>query len=233
MAVYSGASYRPLNQFSYLDARPRFGAVLHVNASDGPSLYDWIAGGHDMSCHFQIARDGHIEQYVDTNNGAWCQGDGNWDWISIETQGYPTEPLTDAQINAAARIMRWLHDLYGIPLQISDSVNVRGLGWHGMGGEAWGGHDGCPGDLRKAQRVEIVLRAKPPEGDEDMQFGLIKAQGHPEVYAWSTGGMWWHVPDRNWLAVLKAMPECAGQREVSQAEFDAKKAMVASAWRDA
>jgi hypothetical protein len=156
MAVYPRARYRPLNQFSNGAMHSYRGVVLHVNDSDGPSLYNWIAGGHDMSCHFQVAKDGTIEQYIDTANSSWCQADGNNDWLSVETQGFPTEPLTPAQVDAIRGIVSWAHLTHGIPLQLAETPAGTGLGWHGMGGDAWGGHPGCPGDLRKAQRAEIL-----------------------------------------------------------------------------
>ncbi len=159
MAVYPGATYRPLNQFSTLGARPRLGVVLHVNDSDGPSLYNWISGDNNMSCHWQVARDGHVEQYVDTDNGSWCQMAGNSTYLSIETQGFPMEALTAAQVTACAGIMAWVHATHGIPLVLADTVGAPGLAWHGMGGAAWGGHTGCPGDLRKAQRAQILALA--------------------------------------------------------------------------
>ncbi len=42
MAVYPHAVYRPLNQFSNGHMHSYRGVVLHVNDSDGPSLYNWI-----------------------------------------------------------------------------------------------------------------------------------------------------------------------------------------------
>jgi len=159
MAIFPGATYRPLNQFSDQGVKPRLGVVLHVNDSDAPSLYGWIAGNNDMSCHFQVADDGTIEQYIDTDNASWCQMAGNSKYLSIETQGYPGEALTAAQVVACAAIMRWVHATHGIPLQLADTVGAPGLAWHGMGGAAWGGHTGCPGDLRKAQRQLILTLA--------------------------------------------------------------------------
>lgn len=181
MAVYPGATYRPLNQFSYPgELTAPLGAVLHVNVSAGPSLYNWIKGnpsrpGDQMSCHFQVAYDGTIEQYVDTANASWCQTAGNRTYISIETEGFPTAPLTTQQVAAIAKLYTWLHNTHGIPYVIANEPGQRGFGWHGMGGNAWGGHPGCPGDLRKAQRAHILALANPPIPEPDpleaiMQF---------------------------------------------------------------
>lgn len=138
------------------------GAVLHVNAADSGDLYDWIvtgAGGNPMSCHFQVLKDGTIYQYIPTEFSSWCQADGNNDYLSIETSGLPTEPLTAEQVAAVAKIMAYVHETHGIPLVVTDTVGNRGLIAHGDGGEAWGGHAACPGDLRKAQRQEILTLA--------------------------------------------------------------------------
>lgn len=160
--------------FSNGPMRSYTGVVLHVNDSqgdqvtsvNGDSLYDWIIGNHGMSCHFQVSQTGGIEQYIDTAYSSWCQEDGNDDYLSIETEGFPTEPLTAAQVRACALIMAYASTQHGIPLLLADSPGWRGLGWHGMGGAAWGGHTSCPGDLRKAQRSQIlgaaaVLAGKP------------------------------------------------------------------------
>jgi hypothetical protein len=177
MAVYPAATYRPLNQFSNQGTKPRVGVVLHVNDSNGPSLYNWIAGNNNMSCHFQVAKSGVVEQYVDTDNGSWCQMAGNDTYLSIETEGYPVEALTAAQVNACAGIMRWANQTHGIPLQVADSVGARGLAWHGMGGAAWGGHTACPGDLRKAQRAQILQLAL---GDDMSQADVDAINAHTD-----------------------------------------------------
>ena len=56
--------------------------------------------------------------------------------------------------------MECLSAFAGFPLQVSDSTAVNGLRLtHGMGGVAWGDHPDCPGDVRKAQRAQIVALA--------------------------------------------------------------------------
>ncbi|HEU5046085.1 MAG TPA: N-acetylmuramoyl-L-alanine amidase [Nocardioidaceae bacterium] len=155
MARYPGATWRPVSGHTDGPMSSYRGAVLHVNQSNG-NLYNWVAGDHDMSCHFEVYKDGSIEQYLDTKYTSWCQMAGNADWISIETEGYDTEALTDAQVNAIAGIMEWLNTTHDIPLQIANTPSEHGFGWHGMGGAAWGGHPDCPGNLRKAQRQTIL-----------------------------------------------------------------------------
>lgn len=136
------------------------GAVVHVNDGPNVSLWSWVnSPTSNMSCHFQILQNGAIEQYLDTDLWSWCQADGNQAWVSIEMPTLPTVGMTAQQIASAAKLVRWLSDLYHFPLAITDSVNGTGLGYHGMGGAAWGGHTSCPGTIRIAQRAQIISQA--------------------------------------------------------------------------
>jgi hypothetical protein len=161
--IYPKATYRPLEKFSNGKTYPRIGAVLHVNDGNSPSLYDWIAGqpgngNGGMSCHFQVATNGGVEQYLDTDYGSWAQKAGNNTYISIETQGFSTTALTVQQVIACAGLMAWLHNTHSIPLVIADHPGMPGLGWHGMGAPTWG-HAVCPGEIRRDQRINIVAVA--------------------------------------------------------------------------
>ena len=195
MTRYPGAIWKPLQPGNYTNGgvfRPPNGMVLHIaegNSADG--VWNWQNGLHDVSSYFIVAKDGTIIQAVDLDNRAWTQGAGNPGWIGVENCGFHTEALTPAQIEANAGILAWLHTLYGVPLQSTDDpLNGRGLGWHGMGGTAWGGHTGCPGDQIKAQRPTILARAaqivnppKPPTPpkDDDMQRIVKCDNGDPMV----------------------------------------------------
>jgi hypothetical protein len=159
MAVYPGAAWRPVSGHTNGGMNSYTGVVLHVNVSNG-NLYNWVAGDHDMSCHFEAYKDGSLEQYLDTGVSSWCQMAGNNDYLSIETEGFPGEPLTAAQVTTIGKLMGWINRTHGVPLQLADTPGQAGLGWHGMGGASWGSHFDCPGDLRKAQRAEILAVAK-------------------------------------------------------------------------
>lgn len=145
------------------------GLVLHVNDGPNVSLWNWVnSPSSNMSCHFQVLQNGVVEQYLDTDLWSWCQADGNNAWLSMEMPTVPSVGMTAAQIATGARILTWASKLYGFPLQItSDPDNGRGLGWHGMGGDAWGGHSGCPGDIRRGQMAELLAAAKGGTTAED------------------------------------------------------------------
>ena len=159
MARFKSATWRPVSGHTDGPMTAHVGVVLHVNESNG-NLYNWVAGDHNMSCHFEVYKDGSAEQYIDTADSSWCQMDGNATYISVETEGFATEPLTAAQLRKVAEIVAEAHTVHGIPLQLADTPGQAGFGWHGMGGAAWGGHTGCPGDQRKAQRAAILTLAQ-------------------------------------------------------------------------
>ena len=84
------------------------------------------------------------------------QAKGNGEYNSVETEGYPTEPLTAVQESMLARLYLWGAHTYHWQFVLAEKPGQHGFGWHGMGGSAWGGHIGCPGDLRKNRRQSIL-----------------------------------------------------------------------------
>lgn len=161
MARMPGALWRPVVNFHPNGVREHRGLVLHVQ-DDNTSPYGWFnTPSSQASSDFWVSKTGTIEQYVNTGvDYAWAQAAGNPYYASVETEGHPNEPLTDAQIEGVARIYAWGHGEFAWPLIVVDSTTAHGLTYHGVGGAAWGGHTGCPGSLRKAQRTEIMSRAK-------------------------------------------------------------------------
>lgn len=148
------------------------GLVLHVQAGDN-SPWGWFNRPDvKASSHWWVAKSGALEQYVAADRVAWAQAGGNAAWHSVETEGFPGEGLSVAQIATLGRIYRWGHDRWGWPLHLAESPTGTGLGWHGMGGAAWGGHVGCPGEIRKGQRSAILAAAiggqSKPEPEDDM-----------------------------------------------------------------
>jgi hypothetical protein len=164
------------------------GLVLHVNAGNGDP-YNWWTNpaAPTASSHFQVMKDGTLIQYVRCDLIAYAQIAGNGSWHSVETEGFPTEPLTDAQVSKLGALYAWGHANLGWALQLTDDPNGSGFGWHGMGGAAWGGHYGCPGDLRKAQRQQIL----------DIASGVdmpLTQQDIAAIWAFDIGGV--HARDR-------------------------------------
>lgn len=137
------------------------GLVLHIQQGTEQGSEAWFKNPKSQaSSHFLNPKTGGLRQLVDTKDRAWAEADGNAHWISLEDEGYAGDSLTASQVENAAQLLAWLHTEYAVPLQSTDDPNGKGLGWHGMGGAAWGGHTGCPGDPIKAQRPVIIARAK-------------------------------------------------------------------------
>ena len=140
------------------------GVVMHTMAGNLPGTVSWFNNPEaEASAHFGIDQQGNIHQFGPIGKGwiAWAEAAGNDAWYSIEhaDNGDPGNPLTAAQITASAQLVECLSAFAGFPLQVSNSTSVKGYGWHGMGGEAWGGHFDCPGGVRKAQRSKIIALA--------------------------------------------------------------------------
>jgi len=137
------------------------GLVIHIAEGSYAGTIAWERNqDSDISSHWVLARDGRCIQMVDTDDRPWTQGDGNSSWLSVECEGYSGSSLTQEQINAIASLLARAHQVYGVPLQLADSANGYGLGWHGMGGADWGGHYQCPGSAILAQRPAIIELAK-------------------------------------------------------------------------
>jgi hypothetical protein len=168
--------------------------------------------GHDIVCihtivgfapahaaHFSTHADGRIDQSRDTAYKSAANLNGNPRVIAIENEdhgpafgawtGSNVPPLTEAQVNACARILAWAHVEHGVPLQLcpDSRPGSRGLAYHRQGidgnwsryeypgrvdgGEVWTLTPGkvCPGDARIAQLPAILAAArKIVNGDKDM-----------------------------------------------------------------
>lgn len=177
------------------------GLVLHVQAGDGDP-YNWFSSpGNEASSHWWVSKDGVLVQYVDSDLMAWHADAANGTWNGVETEGYPGEPLTIAQVQTLARLYVWGHKVYAWPLTIADTVTQAGFGWHGMGGLAWGGHSACPGDIRRSQRGAILYLAalvlavpNPTHTQEpDTMHAVVTPNGDIKVYAAGAGDRAGHL----------------------------------------
>ena len=170
MWTVPGAEMRHIANTSLGVRDKTLGLILHVQVGYG-MLTDWYDNpSSQASSAWQAMRSGTVYQFGDPDvDKFWTQAAGNPDYGAVETEGFPEDPLTDAQIDACARIYAAGHIHEGWPFRLAEKPGERGLGWHGMGGAAWGNHPFCPGALRRAQRPEILARARAlVEGEQDM-----------------------------------------------------------------
>lgn len=185
MARMPGTTWKPItvNYTSRKTAKRR--VILHVAESESTSIHGWFNNpAARSSSHFYVARDGSIEQYVDTDHVSWASGEGNSDSISVETQGRSAGPWTPEQCAALARIIKWANETHGIPLRLmaSSKSTETGIGWHRLGvdgyfpdlpsplagrlqrggGEKWSSARGksCPGTDRIPQIPGILEAAR-------------------------------------------------------------------------
>lgn len=137
------------------------GLVVHIMDGSEAGSEAWFNNPDaQASAHFLNPRSGGLKQLVDTKDRAWAEMAGNRHWLSVENEGMGGDSLTDSQIENVAQLFAWVSKTYGIPVQRTDDPNGQGLGWHGMGGAAWGGHYDCPGEPVKAQFPQILARTE-------------------------------------------------------------------------
>lgn len=161
MARMPGATFHRVRNYTEGGQQSVRGVVVHIMAGTLEGSQAWFNNATaQASSHFGTGKDGELRQWVDTADRAWAQAAGNRDWISVENEGVGGDALTDAQITANARVLAWAHKTYGVPLKLAKSPSDKGLGYHAMGGAAWGGHTQCPGPRIVAQLPTIVARAK-------------------------------------------------------------------------
>lgn len=118
----------------------RAAVVDHVTDAGWASVVSWFKNpASERSAHFQVRKDGTIDQFVSIRDSAWANG-ASWNgqtwvdpqghlirptWplmtpptnpnrrtISVEHEGHPNEPWTAAQQAADTRLNRWLATLY-------------------------------------------------------------------------------------------------------------------------
>jgi hypothetical protein len=148
-----------------------YGLVLHIQQGTEAGTEAWQRNpASQISSHFLAPKGGGLRQMVDTADKAWCEAAGNAHWISVECEGFSGQHLTLAQVEACAQLLAWLHNVYAVPLRYADdphalTVAAGGLGYHAMGGAAWGNHPDCPGGPVISQRGAMIARAQQLTGD--------------------------------------------------------------------
>jgi hypothetical protein len=136
------------------------GMILHVMQGSLAGSVAWAKNpASQVSFHFGTSKAGECQQLIDTDVTAWTQGDGNGSWVSVENEDFSGNPLNAAQLENVAQLYARGVREYGWPYQLANSPSGFGLGWHGMGGVAWGNHPDCPGQPIIDQRTAILSRA--------------------------------------------------------------------------
>jgi hypothetical protein len=144
---------------------PIYGLVLHVtdgHPNFGGLRSTWSHETNHVSAHFAIAQDGRLAQFVSLRDTAFAVGgdhqqNDDQHWFSVENVAHRGEVLTPAQIETNARLFLWFNKYFGVPLQLAETRDSFGLGYHSMFHRA---HPSCPGHRVIAQRSDILLRVQ-------------------------------------------------------------------------
>lgn len=160
--IFPGAFYRPMSYGTGVMG-PVLGWILHVAEMNGSPFDLFDTPGSDKVSTGWVANDGRVEQYLSVTERPWAQKAGNSSYYAWETEGFHTEPLTDAQVRSLAKIHVW----HETPDNVIDSPGGRGIGTHSMGGADYGGH-ACPGTIRAAQRGLIISTAQQIRGGDSV-----------------------------------------------------------------
>ena len=174
--------------------QPKHGAVYHSMQGSWAGSRSQLFGPLQRSWQLSVLRSGFVLQHYAVTAWCWQSGDrddplghehsNNRDLIGIEHEGGPpdnlSEPLTEAQLEASARLTAWLVAEGHIP-NLSRSGPSRSLWEHNEIVAT-----SCPSGripwLRLGARTEQLLI---PEQEEDMRAILIKSAQSPDVFAWS------------------------------------------------
>lgn len=161
MALYPPAVKKLIRPGSNDPAIEVVGAILHVDAGNNESLYNYFNGpSGGIESHFHIRKDGTVEQYRDTG----FEADANYKansfyedgrrkgFVSIETQGYGAGEWTPAQLTSIRRLLTWLAAMHRFPLRKVTSSTGPGVGYHTMYPGVWTPYaKSCPGPDRIRQ----------------------------------------------------------------------------------
>jgi hypothetical protein len=154
------------NRYNSGFAAQAHGVVQHTeDGFEAGTFATFMDPGSSVSAFFSVGEDGTAHQYLPVGHGyvAWAEVAGNPNWYSCECEDKlnPGQPMTDTQVTVFAQIYSALAERDGFGYAVTDDTQGgRGLITHGDGGNAWGGHPDCPGPVRKAQRPEILARAR-------------------------------------------------------------------------
>ena len=205
--TYPGGLWRPLGKATQYGLARHDIVCVHtmVGSLTGTDAY-FRSTSTSSNSHFGVGGawgpdraaglDGAVWQWVDLEQEAYANYEGNWRVVSVETADNgvrPIEPWTARQMATLTRLITWLCGRYDIPpvLVPDTQVNRRGLAYHAQGaaehtaGEWWSAtrSKDCPTSSRIDQfkhivipRVQQALAPKPTE--EDMGLIIVRADGH-------------------------------------------------------
>jgi hypothetical protein len=153
------AAHRPIGCNTGGALGPNLGLVLHHAVAEGSLFGFFNSPSAQVSAHFWVARDGRIEQYVDTDTVSWHGKSLNSRYVGVETEGCTAasnyaEPMSEAMVDALARIYAEGVRRHGWDNAKANADGQAGLGYHRMAVQT-----ACPCDVRLNRRDDILARA--------------------------------------------------------------------------
>lgn len=163
MAIYPGATWRPLPENDTQREITATQLILHSAVSRRSSLFDFFnSPGVNVESHFYVPQDGSCEQYVDTGRLADANYKANSRAISVETwdnANPDSEPWSEAQVVRLVDLAVWAHRTHGIPLVWCASPEGEGIGYHSLFRDWSPVIKTCPGLARRPQVQQVIDRA--------------------------------------------------------------------------
>lgn len=182
MALYPGARQRPITPGTNDPPIIVIGAILHVDAGNSKSLYGYFNGpSGGIESHFHVPKEGQPEQYRDTGREAdanlkansFVKNGKRYGYISIETQGFGAGEWNPHQLDEIKKLLTWLSQTHGFPLQRCPAHMSPGVGYHVMFGAPgpWTPvSKDCPGRDRVKQFNNILVPWFKTPKDNDVQL---------------------------------------------------------------
>ena len=161
---YPGAIIRP-STIPHPRRAQTLGVCWHWTVGREPGDVT-VLDGPNVDCHFYLAKDGDIVQFLDPRSVAWTAlHTSNHNSVQIETEG-SGEGWTKEQLGNAVGVADWLSDLFGIPRRHVDPP------------ADWRGHSGHR-DLQGIDGNNHTDTVPSPPG-WDVFIAMLQAAGRPE-----------------------------------------------------
>ncbi len=122
--------------------------IIHVEEGTETGTDAWFHNpAAQVSAHFGVAKTGHVQQFVDTDDTAWAEGQWNFLGISVEHEGMSGQHLTPQQVQADKELFQWIHMVYKTRLALTFDPHdpAGGVIPHGKLPEGALSHPECPG----------------------------------------------------------------------------------------
>lgn len=182
-----GISHDPGDFAGYEEGRTLMRAVkLHYTAGRYPGDYSVGKRGYFQ---FYVPKTLPAVQFAEADALCWDSGEWNNEGPGIEFERLDdSEPLTGYQIEAGGRIIRWLHEVWGVPLVFYDGDHDAVRGFSGFVT-----HRSIPRPndhvdyIDEADWLRMTAPAAPPKPRERVSMYLFRTVG---------GARWRHTGAR-------------------------------------